>query len=152
MRSRLILDASRAYDLLLLGQPREAAALFQRVKDAAVANPRLLDAQFVWVVKAYLAVAYLRLGEQENCVQHHQAQSCLLPIRTSGVHAAQEGSRLAAREYAEILKDNPGDLTARWLLNLAAMTLGEHPRGPLPGSGERARDPGGGPGRRQRDG
>jgi hypothetical protein len=128
LRSRLILDASRGYDLLLLGQAREAAALLQGVKDAAVANPRLLDAQFTWVVKAYLAVAYLRTGEQENCVQHHQPQSCLLPIRASGVHAAREGSRLAAREYAEILKDNPGDLTARWLLNLAAMTLGEHPQ------------------------
>jgi hypothetical protein len=128
MRSRLILDAQRAYDLLLLGQAREAAALLQGVKDAAVANPRLLDEQFTWVVKAYLAVAYLRTGEQENCVQHHQPQSCLLPIRASGVHAAREGSRLAAREYAEILKDNPGDLTARWLLNLAAMTLGEHPQ------------------------
>jgi ASPIC/UnbV protein/VCBS repeat protein len=132
LRSRLILDASRAYDLLLLGQAREAAALLQSVKEAAVANPRLLEPQFTWVVKAYLAVAYLRTGEQENCVQHHQPQSCLLPIRASGVHAQREGSRLAAREYAEILKDNPGDLTARWLLNLAAMTLGEHPQGVPP--------------------
>src|SRR5262245_51988671 len=101
LRSRLILDASRAYDLLLLGQAREAAALLQSVKDAAQANPRLLPPQLTWVVKAYLAVAYLRTGEQENCVQHHQPQSCLLPIRASGVHAAREGSRLAAREYAE---------------------------------------------------
>jgi len=129
LRSRLILDAGRAYDLLLLGQAREAAALLQSVKEAAVANPRLLDPQFTWVVKAYLAVAYLRTGEQDNCVRHHQPQSCLLPIRASGVHAQREGSRLAAREYAEILADNPGDLTARWLLNIASMTLGEHPRG-----------------------
>ncbi len=132
LRSRLILDAGRAYDLLLLGQARLAAALLQSVKDVARANPRLLDPQFTWVVRAYLAVAYLRTGEQDNCVQHHQPQSCLLPIRATGVHAEREGSRLAAREYTEILKDNPGDLTARWLLNIAAMTLGEHPQGVPP--------------------
>ena len=128
LRSRLVLDASRAYDLLLLGQAREAAALLQGVKDAALANPRLLDPQFVWVVRSYLAVAYLRAGEQDNCVQMHQPQSCLLPIRGGGVHAAAEGSRLAFREYGDILRENPGDLTARWLLNVAAMTLGEHPQ------------------------
>jgi hypothetical protein len=132
LRSRLILDAARAYDLLLLGRAREAAALLQSVKDSARANPRLLDAQFQSVVQAYLAVAYLRQGEQDNCVHHHQAASCLFPIQGSGVHSEQEGSRLARREYARMLEENPSDLTARWLLNVAAMTLGEHPAGLAP--------------------
>jgi len=48
------------------------------------------------------------------------------------VHGQGEGSRLALREYLAILQDNPDDLTARWLLNLAAMTLGQHPDGVPP--------------------
>lgn len=127
LRSRLVLDANRAYDLLLLGRAREAAALLRSVKDAVRASPRLLDAQFASVVRSFLAVAYLRMGEQDNCVQRHQPQSCLLPIRASGVHAVREGSRLASAEYAEMLEESPGNLTARWLFNIAAMTLGEHP-------------------------
>jgi hypothetical protein len=98
------------------------------VADAATANPRLLDSQFTWAVRSYLAVAWLRAGEQDNCVHLHQPQSCLLPIRGGGVHTASEGSRMAFRQYAEILAANPSDLTARWLLNVAAMTLGEHPQ------------------------
>jgi len=132
LRSRLVLDANRAYDLLLLGQAREAAALLRPVHDALRANPRLVDAQFASVVQDYLAVAYLRQGEQDNCVHHHQAASCIFPIQGSGVHAEQEGSRLARVEYARIVAESPADLTARWLLNVAAMTLGEYPAGVPP--------------------
>jgi hypothetical protein len=128
-RSRLIHDVRRAYDLLLLGQAREAAALLQSASDALRADPRLVNPQFTWTVRQYLAVAYLRQGEQENCVHHHQPQSCLLPIAAAGVHGQREGSRLASRELRALLEENPGDLTARWLLNVAAMTLGEHPGG-----------------------
>jgi hypothetical protein len=52
----------------------------------------------------------------------HGPRSCLLPIEGSGVHAEQEGSRAAIREYLELLEANPGDMTARWLLNVAFMT------------------------------
>jgi hypothetical protein len=128
-RSRLINDAVRAWELLLRGQAREAAALLRSVSDAARGTPSLFDAQFSWAVHNTLAVAYLRLGEQENCVHHHRPQSCLLPIQGSGVHGQREGSRLAARELRLILRESPRDLTSRWLLNVAAMTLGEHPHG-----------------------
>jgi hypothetical protein len=43
------------------------------------------------------------------------------------VHQDKEGSRAAIREYLELLEKNPGDLTSRWLLNVAYMTIGEHP-------------------------
>ena len=38
------------------------------------------------------------------------------------------GSRLAIRHFTEYLEQFPDDLEVRWLLNLAHMTLGEHPR------------------------
>ena len=74
-----------------------------------------------------LAVAYLRRGETENCVHCQTGESCLLPIRESGIHVKQSGSRKAI-EYLEILLARaPDDLAARWLLNIAYMTIGEYP-------------------------
>jgi len=84
-------------------------------------------ATILQTVRHELAVAWLRLAEEQNCVAHHDADSCLFPIRAGGQHVAQRGSREALEQYAALLQQSPGDLSARWLINLAAMTLGEHP-------------------------
>lgn len=73
-------------------------------------------------------LAWLRFAEQENCVSHHVAQSCLFPIRNAGVHRFRLGSENAVRHLKKSLAGNPGDLRTRWLLNVAAMTLGEYPQ------------------------
>lgn len=72
------------------------------------------------------AIAFLRVGEQENCLNNHNADSCLLPIRGGGVHIAQRGSRGAIEVLNEILDAQPTPYAA-WLLNIAYMTLGEYP-------------------------
>ena len=76
-----------------------------------------------------LAVAYLRLGEQQNCVAMHSSESCILPIRGSGVHQVETGSRQAIDTLLQVLERDPDHLGARWLLNIAHMTLGEYPKG-----------------------
>ena len=79
-----------------------------------------------------LAVAYLRLGETENCVAHHGAESCILPITGGGLHRRPEGSQKALallRELFDELPAVPLRLAVRWLANIAAMTLGEYPDG-----------------------
>jgi len=48
-------------------------------------------------------------------------------IRGTGLHALTRGSRSAIAEFAAVLKDRPDDLGARWLMNIACMTLGEYP-------------------------
>jgi len=78
-------------------------------------------------VRMELAVAYLRLGEQENCLLRRSCESCILPLKGGAVHRAQRGSRNAIPLLEEVLRGDPGDLSARWLLNIAYMTLGEHP-------------------------
>ncbi len=55
--------------------------------------------------------------------------SCILPISRAAVHTKPEGSRLAIKHFTEYLDRFPEDLEAKWLLNLAHMTLGEHPDG-----------------------
>jgi hypothetical protein len=127
LRSRALLEAQQAYELLLRGEAREAARRFQHVQDVIGQNRALFSDQLRYVVRGYLAVAYLRMAEQDNCVLHHGSESCLLPIRGSGVHSIKDGARGAVREYREILSENPRDLAARWLLNIAYMALGEYP-------------------------
>ena len=54
--------------------------------------------------------------------------SCILPISPTAVHTNPLGSKTAIHHFTEYLEQFPDDLEARWLLNLAHMTLGEHPR------------------------
>ena len=111
----------------------------------------------------YLGVAYLRLGEDQNCCLNNNADACILPIRRGGVHRKPEGSRLAIHYFLKVLdheywkrgaislleeQGTAGGMSSgspspagaadiaqavdyqqasRWLLNLAAMTLGGYP-------------------------
>ena len=81
--------------------------------------------------KGYLrtreAIGYMRLGEQQNCCASNNAYSCLLPISGPGIHTRQYGSRHAIQCLTQILQDQPKDLEARWLLNIAYMTVGGYP-------------------------
>ncbi len=74
-----------------------------------------------------LGVAYLRWAETRNCVDLHTSQSCIFPIEGSGVFTDQEASRAAIRYFRELLDRDPADVTARWLLNIACMTVGDYP-------------------------
>ncbi len=112
-----------AKELLRAGASAEAATLFEQVRQQA-------DAQRFRTrpsLEEMIALAYLRLGEQQNCIDDHNLASCLLPIAAEGVHKLQEGSRAAIAYYRAILKKTPYDLTSRWLLNIAYMTVGEYP-------------------------
>ena len=68
-------------------------------------------------------------GEERNCLAQHNADSCLFPIRGAGVHHDVRGSTRATVLLHRQLDENPADLTARWLLNLAYMTRGLYPDG-----------------------
>jgi hypothetical protein len=74
-----------------------------------------------------LAVAYLRSGETRNCVHCHNTDSCLFPIRGGGVHGDPEGSNKAIEQLLGLLNRNSRHLPARWLLNIAYMTVGGYP-------------------------
>ncbi|MBT8400622.1 MAG: hypothetical protein KJO98_09105, partial [Rhodothermia bacterium] len=76
-----------------------------------------------------LAIAYMRQGEQDNCIANPSARACILPISGSGIHVQKEPSQRAIALYQRILQRFRGDLQARWLLNIAYMTLGQYPDG-----------------------
>jgi hypothetical protein len=75
----------------------------------------------------YKAMCYLRIGENENCCSNHNADSCLFPIKGKGVHTLPRGSQGAIDVLTQLLTKYPGDLQARWLINIAYMTLGQYP-------------------------
>lgn len=117
----------RALELLRAGESEAAVEelelLPERIEKLSGDTRRAL----AWAQAHFLALAYLRLGEQENCVARHTAASCILPIREEGRHLVERGSRNAIRHFRRALELHPADLASRWLLNLAHMTLGEYP-------------------------
>ena len=80
-------------------------------------------------VRKLLIGSYLRQGELENCIANHNQDSCLFPLAGGGLHSAERGSRGAITHLLAALEEDPEDLAARWLLNLAYMTLGGWPQG-----------------------
>ena len=75
------------------------------------------------VLKDY-GLALLRLGEDLNCVDHATSRSCIYPIQGEGIHEISGPSEHAMRIFDDLLRQEPGDLTARWLRHIAAMTAG----------------------------
>ncbi len=125
-RARLNYDSLLALELIGLGEFEEAAGLLRGVRTALLDQPNpprdtLRD------LASLLAITYLRLGEQANCVGNHNADSCLLPIQGGGIHVDGRGSSAATAELEALLAAEPDDLVHRWLLNIAAMTLGTWP-------------------------
>ncbi len=113
---------------LLNGDNEEATALFERLLVDLAETELEVPASIFTRVRTMVALSHLRLGEQENCLEEHNPQACLLPIRAGGVHRHQRGSRAALEELSSMLEENPDDLAAIWLYNIAAMTLGLYPR------------------------
>ncbi len=80
-----------------------------------------------------LAIGHMRLGETQNCCLKHAPESCLLPIRGGGIHESQAGSRKAIEFFQRALELAPLDsdvhFNAKWLLNIAYMTIDDYPEG-----------------------
>lgn len=113
------LKIAKANVLLELGRETDAIELLNSIsKEGYLYRPEILRT---------LGIAYLRLGERENCINGHNAESCILPIRGRGIHVKESSSREAIKIYKELLQENSTDLESKWLINLAYMTLGIYP-------------------------
>lgn len=130
LRGRVRLDFQLATELLCAGRNQEAVELYGAVL-TQITGPyhRIFPDDLIRKVRAMLALASLRLGEEQNCVLRHSSQSCILPIEGDGIHELREGSQMAIRELEILLEEKPDDMVSRWLLNVAYMTLGDYPAG-----------------------
>lgn len=115
-----------AKESLNAGNTWSAIDIFQEILRNQDPVMSYIDAD-VREIFGLLGIAYIRLGEQENCLRYHNHQSCILPIGSSAQHQWELGSEKAMEFYAVLLRNNPGDLHSRWLYHIAAMTLGKYP-------------------------
>ncbi len=110
------------------GEPTRAYAILEQLRDRLKQHDELAEV-WLYTVIYFQGICGLRRGEDENCILCRGASSCILPIAPAAVHTYPAGSRLAIKHFSEYLERFPDDLEVRWLLNLATMTLGEHPAG-----------------------
>ena len=127
---RLNLRFQRSVEELRAGASEAAVQELRAIYHDIAEAPFLSEAQkhsLVRQIYPYLGLAYLRVGEQENCLDGHTAASCIFPIRAAGVYERTRGPEAALTIYGNLLEREPDHLTARWLLNLAYMNLGRYP-------------------------
>ena len=125
--ARLLDRLDLAEHLTRASRPEEAIAEIESLQALPEAERKPAGPEFDYRLLDARALASLRLGELENCLALHGVDSCLMPIRGTGIHQIQRGSRGAIAQYEAMLALKPDDLSARWLLNVAYMTLGGYP-------------------------
>jgi hypothetical protein len=130
--ARITLQYELASEFLNCGRPEDTLVTLSNLDHEVRASRVSIGPNNRRQIRLLEGVAYLRLGELENCVQHHNPDSCLLPIRGGGQHSERRGSQNAEAIFSELARQKTNDLGARWLLNVAAMTLGKYPEGVPP--------------------
>jgi hypothetical protein len=116
---------------LRLGNEAEALAALTQARQMLSGSRETPDPLWLPATLLRVGVAHLRSGEDENCRFNPSANSCILPLQPDAIHRWQEGSQRAIGAFTQVLERTPPGsplhLGARWLLNLAYMTVGEYP-------------------------
>jgi len=125
------LHAQISADQLRLGRTDEALASLDaagKVLEAVGPDDR---GRLAALLHFYNGLAWLRYAENANCVACRTGESCLAPLQGDGIHKDSLGSTHSLEAFSAFLnhpqRDETRVLTARWLLNIAAMTLGQWP-------------------------
>jgi hypothetical protein len=74
-----------------------------------------------------LGIAYLHRSEMENDVYRSPGDRCLLPLGFRPAFTKTDDSLKAIDLFSRYLERDPDDLTVKYLLNVAYMTLGTYP-------------------------
>lgn len=114
---------------LRAGMSDRAVGEYESIRTFLERNNLQLPPKETLFLRKSLAIAYLRMGEQQNCIDQKEPTACILPISKAAQYKMTKGSRAAMQLYNQVLSETPDDAEARYLLNLAAMTIGEYPEG-----------------------
>ena len=74
-----------------------------------------------------LGISYLHKSEMDNDVYRNPGDRCLFPMRPGLLYTQPAASAKAVQHFQKVLDQNPDNLEAKWLLNLAYMTMGQYP-------------------------
>lgn len=128
---KLRLDAALAH--LRLGNVRDGIEILKATRDGMRDGKIAGDIGAINSVVFFLGMGYMRLGETENCCARATPESCILPLHDGALHTKKDGSTQAIPCFELVMANTAPDdywhLSARWLLNLAHMTLGTWPDG-----------------------
>ncbi len=117
-----------AREMLYAGDAESAVRQLEEVRRRWTKSGETMPAANVKELGQWLAIAYLRLGEQENCAGMHGRGACLFPLRGTAVHQMPRGAEGVVRELTALLEATPTDAQSQWLLNVAFMQLGRYPK------------------------
>jgi len=127
--SKLQHQAVIANEMLNAGYPQQAIEKYNYVLNTIDSLQLNAPDEFINSVLDLLAITNLRLGEETNCLDGHNSESCIIPIRGSGIHRDKSGANQAIEIYKKLLSMQPNDFVYRWLINLAYMLKGDFPEG-----------------------
>jgi len=113
--------------LLNSGRNLESLAEFEALEKLEARRGGAISGTNKLNLRLNQALCHLREAERVNCLTNHNADSCLLPLRDGGIHRWQTPSRQAIGILTNLLTEFPDDLSGRWLLNVACMTVGDYP-------------------------
>jgi hypothetical protein len=122
MNVQLTNRAQKAVFLLEYGEEQQAVQILEELRTMLESSKEGLS-----VILPHLGTAYLRLAERNNCVNGHSEDACIMPIQGKGIHKDPSAARKATAVFETLLQYDAQNLDARWLLNIAYMTLGEYP-------------------------
>jgi len=121
---RTTVSLELANEQLRIGQSEASIATLESLQKQLAEANTVLPAKIDEQLHRELAIAYLRLGEQQNCLSMPMATACLYPLDKAAVHMLKQGAEGAVREYTWLLHHNPDSYLYRWLLNIAYQQLG----------------------------
>ncbi|MGY8823931.1 MAG: CRTAC1 family protein [Candidatus Latescibacterota bacterium] len=113
-----------ATELLHGGETAKAIAQFEYVYAEIERRQVPVAESYKQMLRDHLAIAYLRLGGEESGTPPH---SWIFPMGRDQATDVPAGPLTAIKIYQAHLEREPDNLTARWLLNVAYMTLGQYP-------------------------
>ena len=128
MHDDTVVRQQLAHEMLNAGDSDGAVRQLEEVRRRWLKAREAMPAAGVKELGKWLALSYLRLGEQENCGQMSGKRACLFPLQKSAVHQMPRGAEGAARELTALLEIDPTDSQSEWLLNVAYMQLGRYPQ------------------------
>ncbi|MCA9264346.1 MAG: CRTAC1 family protein [Planctomycetales bacterium] len=125
--NHVLIQLHIAWQTMLDGQNEEAVKLFEAMAREFGTLTLPPDQGFNTNYYSLAGTAYLRLAEQRNCIENHGQESCIFPLRGTGLHDVAAPARRAQSCYHKLCENDKDDLAARWLYNVASMAIGEYP-------------------------
>ena len=116
-----------AFDHLRFGEAEEAVRLLTEALEAEERDDP--EGQHLPEILYHLAETNLKLGELSNASNPTRRLVCTLPLANSGGYENAQACTNAIVHLLRLLELEPDNVKARWLLNVAHMTLGTYPKG-----------------------